>query len=498
MIQAASISRHSFRQRYADLDDAGSYEAWAAAAEALDAETGAAAWRDRDESELYDAEALRDSILAMQRHRADGDAAGLADQLTEDLYRHLNDLLAPDLYSVALGGTKRLVERFLGEAESSLLWLAQAPGIPHGQLLTRFEQAWHVFGRTALLLSGGATWGFHHLGVVKALFELELLPHILSGASTGAMMAAGVCSRDRAGLEDLFANPEQLRLDGLAPVGPVRAWRQGALLDPARLEAVLLHNVGDLTFAEAHARSGRSLAISVSPTRHRQKARLLSHLTAPDVRITSAVLASSALPTLFPPVELTRRGPDGQVAPYVPGERWVDGSIAGDLPKRRLSRLHNVNHFVVSQTNPHALPFVRHHGRRGVGPALMRVVSVTARSQGQWATELVRRVSGAGKPIGRLAAAANAVFTQDYRGHVDLHPRFRPHLLARIVRNPTVGDLHDFIREGERAVWPRVAMIREQTRIGRAFRRAVALLRAEAPAGPGAPPAPGASPPTPP
>ena len=35
--------------------------------------------------------------------------------------------------------------------------------------------------------------------------------------------------------------------------------------------------------------------------------------------------------------------------------RW---SIEGDLPKL-LSRLENVNHFIVSQTNPHVLPIVR-------------------------------------------------------------------------------------------------------------------------------------------
>ncbi|NJN36554.1 MAG: hypothetical protein HC794_05210 [Nitrospiraceae bacterium] len=34
--------------------------------------------------------------------------------------------------------------------------------------------------------------------------------------------------------------------------------------------------------------------------------------------------------------------------PYLDGERWVDGSLHGDLPKQRLSRLHNVNHFIVS------------------------------------------------------------------------------------------------------------------------------------------------------
>ena len=371
-------------QRQAALVRAGSYQVWAQIAAEVDALSGAAEWRQTDASPYYDADTLRQGIFAMRQHRDEGDARALARLLTEDLYRNLNDLLAPELYSVSLLGTKRLVEHYLAESEASLRWLADAP-IPQAERLAAFEHAWHVFGRTALLLSGGATWGFHHLGVVKALFEHGLLPRILSGASIGAMIAAGACARSDGELAEMFADPDSLRRDGLLPVGLGAALDQGAWLDPNRLRDVLLHNIGNPTFAETYAHSGRTLAISVSPTRHRQKARLLSHLTAPDVLVVSAVLASSALPGLFPPVELRRRGASGTEVPHVPGERWVDGSIAGDLPKRRLSRLHNANHFVVSQTNPHVVPFVRSHRRRGVGPALVRVVSATARTQGAWA-----------------------------------------------------------------------------------------------------------------
>jgi len=462
---------------YEALEHAETYRAWLEVAEAIDEQTGARDWRDEDEAPQYDVDALYGSMLAMKRFRADGDAPGMGAHLVEDLYRHLNDLLNPELYDVALAGPKRIVETYLDEAEASLRWLAEAPGVPARIVLEQFVRAWHVFGRSALLLSGGATWGFHHLGVVKALSEHDLLPHIVSGASTGAMIAAGVCNRDDGELADLFANPDLLRLDGLLPVGIRQALRTGSWLDPERLADVLHHNIGDATFAEAFERSGRELAISVSPTRHRQKARLLSHLTSPDVLVTSAVLASSALPGLFPPVQLQRRLPDGHVEDYVPGERWVDGSIAGDLPKRRLSRLHNVNHFIVSQVNPHVVPFVRQHGRKGPWPAVVTAATAAVRSHGAWTTDLLRRVSRASRPVGRLAAAANAVFRQDYRGHIDVHPPFRWSLLRRTISNPTPEGLREFIRAGERATWPKLTLIREQTRIGRVFRESVARLR---------------------
>jgi TAG lipase/steryl ester hydrolase/phospholipase A2/LPA acyltransferase len=39
--------------------------------------------------------------------------------------------------------------------------------------------------------------------------------------------------------------------------------------------------------------------------------------------------------------------------------RWRDGSLESDLPMMLLKELFNVNHFVVSQANPHIAPFLR-------------------------------------------------------------------------------------------------------------------------------------------
>jgi NTE family protein len=463
-------ARRQLREVYAALDAASTYPQWLAAAEAHDGLTGADAWRSDDESPHYDAGSLRASQLRLAALRGAGDGLALAAELSSDLYRHLGDLSAPELYGVAMAGTKHLVGQYLDEVEASMRWLATVPipGIPQAEVLRRFAAAWRVYGRSALLLSGGATLGFHHLGVVQALFEQGLLPHILSGASTGAMIAAGVCCRTDAELTAMFADPDQIRLDGLKPARISDALRRRALLDPEQLYAVLKHNVGDYTFAEAHARSGRVLAISVSPTRARQKPRLLAHLTSPDAVVARAALASSALPGLFPPIQLTVRH-GGREVPYIPAERWVDGSIHGDLPMRRLSRLFNANHFVVSQTNPHVLPFVRHHGRRGIEPAIFGLVSTTVRGQGQWATDVGRRVVPE-RGGGHLISQLHALFAQDYKGDIQIHPQFRWALYRKVVANPTRDDLRSFLREGARSVWPRIAMIRDQTRIGRVFR----------------------------
>ena len=83
---------------------------------------------------------------------------------------------------------------------------------------------------------------------------------------------------------------------------------------------------------------------------------LLNHLTAPDVLLWSASAASCALPLLYEAVELFCKSPLGLVVPYHPsGLKFSDGSVSSDLPMRRLAELFNVNHFIVSQVNPHMI-----------------------------------------------------------------------------------------------------------------------------------------------
>ena len=476
--------RRQLREAWAALAEAEHVDDWQVAAEHLDSLTGADLWRGDDRCDAYDADALRSGIGELRALQAAGDPEALAEALTATLYRHQTTVADPSLYEVALGGTKHLVERFLGACEEALDWLAAVPMPPGAaaKRLERFEVAWRVYGRSALMLSGGATLGFHHLGVVKALFDARLLPHILTGASTGAMIAAGICVRNDDELRDLFEHPEQMRLDGLVFAGTRRALRTGCLLDSSRLYDVLLHNVGDATFGESFAHSGRALNISISATRTTQKPRLLSHLTAPDALVARAALASSALPGLFPPVQLLRRLPDGTTAPYLPEERWTDGSLDGDLPKLRLSRLFNANHFIVSQTNPHVLPFMGHRGRSGVRAAVSGIVSTAARTQGATVADLARRATRRSNgPVQLVARQAHNLLSQDYTGDIDLHPQFRWALYRKVVSNPTPQDLDDFILEGQRSVWPHLARIRNATRIGRAFRRNIEALRSVSP-----------------
>merc|ERR1712007_174007 len=62
-----------------------------------------------------------------------------------------------------------------------------------------------------------------------------------------------------------------------------------------------------LTFSEAFKRSGRTLCITCTPSGSNLSGIVLNHLNAPDVLISTAVLASMRLPGLYPPVCLREK-----------------------------------------------------------------------------------------------------------------------------------------------------------------------------------------------
>jgi hypothetical protein len=91
------------------------------------------------------------------------------------------------------------------------------------------------FGRTALLLSGGGTFGnlnsitpsyiypyiyypytimigLHHFGIIKALINARLLPRIISGASSGSIMSAIICTKNEEERNKLMNNSWNLSL----------------------------------------------------------------------------------------------------------------------------------------------------------------------------------------------------------------------------------------------------------------------------------------------
>ena len=463
------MARSSIREAKTALAQASSYQRWLQAAEALDAECGANDWRADDAAPELAADLIRKDIAKLRRQEQAGDLPALAETLHESIYRHQTDLTAPHLYAVAISGTKHIIDDYLAAVESALRSIVskQHPGMPPDAKLAALRGARDNLGQPALLLSGGASMGFFHLGVVKALFEQGLLPQVICGASIGALMAAGVSVRTDVQLGALFSDLDSIYRLGLRFLPPKQAWASGALLDQRQLRTCIVENVGDYTFREAMAATGRCVSVTVSPARARQKPRVLSAKTSPDVLLSSAVLASAAVPGLFASVGLQLRRADGETRPYLPAERWVDGTFQGDLPTQRLARLFNVNHTIVSQVNPHVVPFLAGRNRRGLlaGAADLAMSSVRAQ-----AVQLLK-VSQArvrGDRLHNVLEHGRLLAEQVYKGDTTIFPPLSPWLYRKMLSNPSVADLHRYIHMGEQATWPKIALIRNQTRIQRA------------------------------
>ena len=332
----------------ADLAKAPDYAAWTRAAIAADGKSGMQAWRDADESKHFDYRAIRARLERLRKLSAAGDVKGLLFVLNEGIHGNIDGMGHERLYQKARFGTKRLIEDYVAEVVSALGKIAAARSIPRDEKRDFFRRAQHCYGRSALLLSGSGSFLYFHVGVVKALWDEGVLPTILAGSSGGSIVAAVVCTRKDAEVGAFLASDKLARADRDPEV---------RRLAPDEVAARLAELIPDLTFQEAYEVSGRHLNVSVAPAEKYQNGRLLNAITAPNVLIREAVLASCAVPGVFPPVMLMARDEAGKRVPYQPDRRWVDGSVTHDIPTKRLERLYGVNHHIVSQANPLALPF---------------------------------------------------------------------------------------------------------------------------------------------
>lgn len=253
--------------------------------------------------------------------REDEDILTLVNLLRSGLLRNLGNITSPKLFTQAYAGTKLLIDDYITQVALSIQQVTALPTAPVHisgfgaqaklELLHDTRQA---FGRTTLLLQGGSIFGLCHLGVVKALHLRGLLPRIIIGTATGALIAAlvGVHTEDelltfldsdgidlsafdrRRKTKDASSETQWLPIDvGDNWAGTLfrrikRYVQTGYFLDAEVLEECVRANLGDLTFEEAYARSKRILNITVATSNTNATPNLLNYLTAPNVVRTRA------------------------------------------------------------------------------------------------------------------------------------------------------------------------------------------------------------------
>ncbi|MCJ1314636.1 hypothetical protein MMC25_008318 [Agyrium rufum] len=484
------------------VEQASNYDDWQAAATELDELEGNNEWKQVFESSDCDSELIEARLKQLDQARLECDIGRMLFLVRTAFTRNLGNMGNVNLYKHSHVGTKHVIERYIESALATLDALldvsgrAGCDGPETRHILDQVISTRQAFGRSALLLSGGATFGMNHIGVLKALWDASLLPRIISGASAGSIVCAVLCTRTDEEVPevmetfcygDLAVFEEEGNEDTVLRK-VARFLKHGSLFDISHLVRVMKEMLGDLTFQEAYNRTRRILNICVSSASLYELPRLLNYVTAPNVLIWSAVAASCSVPFLFSPASLLVKDPKtGAAIPWNPSpQHWIDGSVDNDLPMTRLAEMFNVNHFIVSQVNPHVVPFLDSEEDSLAGNALRSVPSIQPAPT--WLHTLTDLAKGEALHRMRMMAEMGifptvltktiSVMSQKYSGDITILPEITYSEFPRMLSNPTPEFMEQSMHRGLRATWPKLSRIQNHCAIELALDGAIHKLRA--------------------
>jgi NTE family protein len=441
------------------------------------------AWKRDDRSNLYDYRIIRRRHDELVDVRASGDAQRLLYYLNEGVHGNMGGMGTPALYTKARSGTKNLISSYVQELVAAIddFERIDESEIDYREKLACLRRATGCFGRSALMLSGAGSLGAFHIGVAKALVEQDILPDVISGASAGSVVAAILGTyRDRDLVARLSSDSAISPVDALAETSVSRVQTKSRrLIGRDDLVQMIEVVVPDMTFLDAYEETGRSINISVAPAKLHQRSRMLNAITSPNAFIREAILASCAIPGVFPAVTLAGRNSAGKRVPYVPSRQWVDGSITDDLPSRRLARMYSVNHFITSQTNPMVLWALRDpHADTDL---LSRAFNIQQRAFRDWLRAIYPFVADTVRDLPPMNTQLRfwfSLLTQEYTADINIIPKRRFVDPTTLLANLTTEQASDLISDGEHATWPKIEMIRNCTAVSRGLSRILRRMEA--------------------
>lgn len=369
--------------------------------------------------------------------------------------------------------------------EKSLKFVLETKQMQLDEKRELFKSLHANYGRTALCLSGGATFAYYHFGVVKALLEEDLLPDVITGTSGGALVAALVATRTNEELKQLLVPSLAHRITACSD--PILKWARRWYSTGARFDSVDWAKKcswfcrGSMTFREAYERTGRILNVSCVPADPHSPTMLCNYLTSPDCVVWSAVLASAAVPGILNPVVLMMKQRDGTLVPYSFGHKWKDGSLRTDIPLKALNLHFNVNFTIVSQVNPHINLFffssrgsvgqpVTHRKGRGwrggfLGTAAEQYIKLDLT---KW-LKILRQLELLPRLLGQ--DWSQIWLQQGFGGTITIWPRSIPLDFVHILTDPTPPRLARMIHEGQQSAFPTVKFVANRLKIERLVER---------------------------
>jgi predicted acylesterase/phospholipase RssA len=478
-----------------ELQSTETYEEWVDRAKQLDTFLGNDSWKTQPEYAYYDYKTVQRvaAQLADLNGRAEAEARGdrngvgglrpieeLKSLLENCIKNNFVGVENPRLYSETYYGTKEPVQDFIDKVQRGLKTILNSAQITEAEKSAFFKHLELNYGRTALCLSGGATFAYYHFGVVKALIDTDNLPEIITGTSGGALVAALVATRKDAELKQLLVPALAYRIRACAegfPAWARRWWRTGARFDSidwARQCSWFCR--GSMTFREAYERTGRILNVSCVPSDPHSPTILTNYLTSPDCVIWSAVLASAAVPGILNPVVLMRKTRDGTLAPYSFGHKWKDGSLRTDIPLKALNLHFNVNFSIVSQVNPHinlfffaprgspGRPVTHRRGRGWRGGFLGSSIETAIKLDLQKYLKILRHLELLPRPLGQ---DWSEIWLQRFSGTITIWPKSVLSDFWNILSDPSPARLGRMLIVGQRSCWPRIKYISNRLKIER-------------------------------
>ncbi|KGO53672.1 Acyl transferase/acyl hydrolase/lysophospholipase [Penicillium expansum] len=483
---------------YLKIKNAVSYEEWRSCAIELDELENNNAWKQTLDSTEYDPRLVQDRLRQLEDARISCDVSRMLFLVRTALSRDLAHMSNASLYRHSHIGTKDLIDRYITTALETIATLVdlsvhdRCDGLELKYILDQLLAARQAFGRSALLFSGGATFGMTHIGVLKALYEANMIPRIISGASAGSIVCAVFCTRTDEELPALLDTYVHGDFDVFNEKGQeenilqkmTRFLKFGSFLDISHLAKTIRNWLGDMTFQEAYNRTRRILNICVSSAGMYELPRLLNYISAPNVLIWSAVAVSCSVPFVFRPFTLMAKDPlTGEPVPWNDlHKQYIDGSVDGDLPMTRLSEMFNVNHFIVSQVNPHVVPFLpKETGPQNEtddGPSFiprwMNTMTHLAKDEVLHRMNVLSELGVFPTSMTKFASIVN----QKYHGDINIYPELISSNFPRLLENPTTEFMLSACLSGERATWPRLSRIRNHCAIELALDNAIQNMRA--------------------
>ncbi|MCJ1314361.1 hypothetical protein MMC25_008043 [Agyrium rufum] len=463
------------------------YQDWARAADELDDYLGNDEWKDTDDYAYYDHKTVtkvKDQLKTRRESAAEDQSSESCQELRllveACVKNNFVGVENPRIYSESYIGTKKLAQEFIDELHRSLSFLLSSGRLTSSEKYALCSHLQTNYGRTALCLSGGASFAYYHFGVVKALLEANLLPDVITGTSGGALVAALIATRTNSELKELLVPALAHHMNACEePIQTwlLRWWRTGARFDSCEwARHCSWFCRGSTTFREAYDRTGRILNVTCVPSDPHSPTILANYLTAPNCVIWSAVLASAAVPGILNPVVLMCKNKNGRLAPYSFGHKWKDGSLRTDIPLKALNLHFNVNFSIVSQVNPHINLFffsargsigrpTSHRKGRGwrggfLGSALEQYLKLDLK---KW-LKVLRHLELLPRFMGQ---DWSEIWLQQFSGTITIWPKSKISDFWFILSDPTPDRLARMIAVGQLSCFPKLVFVSNRMKVER-------------------------------